>query len=122
MLPTLNATGDLLLQLPLSKRSIMTSIERGELINFVSPMNPKVLACKRVIGLPGDQVLLRGEPVDVPSGYLWVEGDNHEVSVDSRVYGPIPMGLVQGKIPARVSASQTTNCLFFFFGSEYVMM
>ncbi|KAG0149216.1 hypothetical protein CROQUDRAFT_669299 [Cronartium quercuum f. sp. fusiforme G11] len=102
MLPTLNATGDLLLQRPLSKRAVLTNIGRGELVNFISPMNPKVLACKRVIGLPGDRVFLNGVPLDVPPGHLWLEGDNQNVSVDSRVYGPVPLALVQGKILARV--------------------
>lgn len=103
MLPTLNATGDLLLQRPLSKKSLSNNIDRGQLVNFISPMNPKVLACKRVIGLPGDRILLHGIPLDVPPGHLWLEGDNQSVSVDSRVYGPVPLGLVQGRILARVS-------------------
>lgn len=103
MLPTLNASGDLLLQRPLSKSALLTNIDRGELVNFISPMNPRVLACKRVIGLPGDRILHNTVPFDVPPGHLWLEGDNPAVSVDSRVYGPVPMGLVQGKILARVN-------------------
>merc|ERR1712050_756328 len=30
----------------------------------------------------------------VPPGHCWVEGDNAELSVDSRSFGPVPMGLL----------------------------
>ncbi|KNZ46116.1 signal peptidase I [Puccinia sorghi] len=152
MLPTLNATGDLLVQIPLSSifnlrhQAIQASdtsknssrlrepttvdqlnLNRGDLVNFVSPLNPSVLACKRIIGLPGDKILVDQQPkhshsspdsswqlsnagydythktlLTVPDGHLWLQGDNYAVSVDSRTYGPVPIGLVSGKIIARV--------------------
>jgi len=34
----------------------------------------------------------------VPSGHIWVEGDNSMNSSDSRNYGPIPASLVVGKV------------------------
>ncbi|CAK0822904.1 unnamed protein product [Prorocentrum cordatum] len=30
----------------------------------------------------------------VPAGHVWVEGDNADMSVDSRTFGPVPMGLL----------------------------
>ena len=42
------------------------------------------------------------EWIRVPKGYLWVTGDNLSNSSDSRLYGPVPIGLVRGKIVARV--------------------
>ncbi|OAV93406.1 signal peptidase I, variant 2 [Puccinia triticina 1-1 BBBD Race 1] len=151
MLPTLNVTGDLLLQIPLSsvfnfslRRDRETekssqalrmsepttsrlNLNRGDLVNFTSPLNPSVLACKRILGLPGDKILVDDHPhsfnptpdllntpgydyqysrkslLTIPEGHLWLQGDNYAVSIDSRTYGPVPIGLVSGKIVARVS-------------------
>ena len=36
--------------------------------------------------------------VVVPSGHVWLEGDNKEFSMDSRAFGPISEGLVTGKV------------------------
>ncbi|EPQ28246.1 uncharacterized protein PFL1_04073 [Pseudozyma flocculosa PF-1] len=46
----------------------------------------------------------RGEVqyVTVPSGHVWLTGDNLGNSTDSRHYGPVPMGLVKGKVVAKV--------------------
>ncbi|KAN0060870.1 hypothetical protein ACQY0O_006604 [Thecaphora frezii] len=45
----------------------------------------------------------RGEVqyVTVPSGHVWLVGDNLAKSTDSRHYGPVPMGLLRGKVLAR---------------------
>ena len=32
------------------------------------------------------------------SGHVWLEGDNKEMSLDSRDYGPVPKGLITGKV------------------------
>ena len=106
--------------------------------------------CKRILGLPGDIVVMprgaesrnlteavvrkkaevamenmlasnRGKPSTwpttsfegnvpftqnqiriVPDGHIWLEGDNSLDSVDSRSYGPIPAGLVIGRVVCRV--------------------
>jgi inner membrane protease subunit 1 len=74
--------------------------------------------CKRVLGLPGDQVLLyrpqqRSHPhhhhhpdhnnvLTVPDGHVWLEGDNPNNSADSRSYGPVPAALIQGRVLARI--------------------
>ena len=81
------------------------------------PGSPNRYAIKRVIGIDGDIVIPRKpratftsnecetslsyqheNPVRIPPGHCWVEGDNAAVSVDSNTYGAIPMGLVLGKV------------------------
>lgn len=40
--------------------------------------------------------------IQVPEGHCWVLGDNLAESRDSRVYGPIPLALVRGKVVAKL--------------------
>src|SRR5258706_12439497 len=108
MLPTFNYCGDWLFERKLSLSQLQT-LKRGDLVTFKSPSNPMTLVCKRVIGLAGDVVNV--DPIDlgmskqhclVPEGHVWVQGDNATASIDSRTYGPLPMGLIQAKIVCRV--------------------
>lgn len=82
-------------------------LELGDMVVAVSPTNPGRAVCKRVLGLPGDT--LQADPRDekspfvmVPRGHVWLGGDNINNSTDSRHYGSVPMGLVQGRVVARV--------------------
>lgn len=57
---------------------------------------------------PVNQVILDGEVgpfIRVPRGHVWAVGDNLSNSTDSRKYGPVPLGLIRGKIIARVSVN-----------------
>lgn len=79
-------------------------IKRGDLIIAKNPTDPQQNICKRVTGLEGDRIPLEYRETYrfVPPGRVWVEGDNSTESRDSRNYGPVPLGLVRGKVVARV--------------------
>ncbi|ELU06626.1 hypothetical protein CAPTEDRAFT_168673 [Capitella teleta] len=88
------------------------SIKKGDVVIFRSPEKPLENRCKRVTGVEGDimphTMQLDPEFRDiyysrlVPRGHLFVEGDNMHASRDSRHYGPVPYGLVRGKVIAKI--------------------
>ena len=95
MLPTLNASWDILLEDCISVRLNPTSFRRGELIAATSPLDPSMIVCKRVAGLPGDTICVdpllppdEVQYVTVPKGCLWIVGDNSSCSNDSRIWTP----------------------------------
>lgn len=134
MEPTLQA-GEILLVNKLAYR--FSQIEHGQIITFHYPLQPQLDYVKRVIGLPGDvvevqdgQVRVNGrqlyEPYisappeysgiwEVPSGQLFVLGDNRNPSADSHVWGFVPLENVIGKViavywpPNRVRVLKSPN-------------
>jgi signal peptidase I len=98
-------------------------IDRGDIVVFWFPDDPKKSYIKRVIGLPGDTVevhnglvRLNGKdlqetyldprlnlttrtqaPVYVRPNYYFVMGDNRDNSSDSRIWGLVPKKYVYGK-------------------------
>lgn len=154
MEPTIQ-TNNILATERFSKR--INNLERGDIIIAKNPMDPKMMICKRIVGVPGDKIHIkprinlnpfgnsrsdvdenlldaispfadeiddfdkskhinnqdssmrtfRSQTIYVPTGHVWIEGDNSENSIDSRTYGPIPIGLIQSRAFARLFPKPT---------------
>ncbi len=98
--------------------------QRGEPIVFRYPNDPSVYFIKRIIGLPGDRVVVRDGKVTVydisgkaipvtgeTNGYTdvklgadqyFVLGDNRYNSFDSRNWGPVPKKDIIGLVRLRI--------------------
>ncbi len=101
----------------------LPELERGDIVVFWYPDDPSKSYIKRVIGLPGETVQLRGgrilvngkelqepyldpalnaapderAPVYVKPHYYFVMGDNRDNSSDSRSWGLVPEKYIYGK-------------------------
>ncbi|KAJ5782404.1 Peptidase S26A signal peptidase I [Penicillium paradoxum] len=110
MYPTFDVRGDWLMISRLHRNG--KGIEVGDVVRFGHPNFRGVNVAKRVVGMPGDFVCQDsplsmdigkdGNMIQVPEGHVFLAGDNLPWSRDSRNYGPVPMGLINGKIIARV--------------------
>ncbi|KAK6516771.1 hypothetical protein TWF506_006660 [Arthrobotrys conoides] len=112
MLPTLPTSGSVVVNNLYSRGR---GIKVGDLIAAHRPDDMDVMLLKRVIGMPGDYVVVDpmaagsgGETmmVRVPEGHCWIAGDNLSHSIDSRFYGPVPLALVMGKVVAQVAGGR----------------
>ena len=100
----------------------ISAIQRGDVVVFHYPRDPEKSYIKRVIGLPGDRVVidrgrvylngkLQREPyvpeeyrdtrsmaeVVVPEDAFFMMGDHRSISSDSREFGPVDRDLIYGK-------------------------
>jgi len=78
----------------------------GEIVLFRGPLPGEAVLIKRVVAAPpeprrGPRADLWPERAGPPHGLIWVRGDNAARSLDSRSFGPVPVGRVQGRIVCR---------------------
>lgn len=111
--------------------------ERGDVIIFRYPRNPKEYFIKRIIGLPGDTVHIANNTITVtaadgvskkldepyvvnqgdgpnatytvPSDQYFVLGDNRPESSDSRMWGMLPKDNIIGRAFVRLLPIQTVS-------------
>ena len=81
------------------------SVDRGDLLIYISPKDPDEFLIKRVIALENDLVQTDGrwaeetgrdDLVRIPRGHVWMQGDNLSNTVDSNKYGPVCLSLTIG--------------------------
>jgi signal peptidase I len=105
--------------------------QRGDVVVFRYPKNPKIFYIKRIVALPGEKIEIRGGEVKIsnsenPGGFVldesrylapsvetagevsvklggeyFVMGDNRMYSSDSRSWGPVPEADVMGRVILR---------------------
>ena len=99
MLPTLREN-DVVFVSPATKQ-----LSRGDIVVFNTPYSCTRRPCvKRVWALPEETFEKDdGTLLKIPKGHMWVQGDNLSNSTDSRVFGPVPLALLTGRVTYRVS-------------------
>ena len=80
----------------------LQAIVPGDVVVSKSPEAPMESVCKRVTALEGSVKPCNDAHGStykyIPRGYVWLEGVNKHCSHDSRHYGPVPIGLLKGRI------------------------
>lgn len=88
--------------------------QRGDVVILSAPHNPDMKLIKRIIALEGEAIRpRRGHEegmgatstwaeqdgfIRIPKGHFWCESDEPFRGVDSNVFGPVPLGLIDARV------------------------
>ena len=98
----------------------ITSPDRGDVVVLNNPEVPSQLLIKRIVGMPGETVEIKGGEIyingdkleetpkfarilygdfltKVPQGEYFVIGDNRTATTGSHIFGPVPRENIVGK-------------------------
>ncbi len=99
---------------------LVGAIHRGDVVVISDPKDPSQTLVKRVSALEKEEVSAENSPngltYRVPAHSIYVLGDNRDVSVDSREFGPVPLDSVTGKCVHLWSESMQVPFLMAFGG------
>ncbi|KAG0146187.1 hypothetical protein CROQUDRAFT_133267 [Cronartium quercuum f. sp. fusiforme G11] len=98
MQPTLNPDSSCLKRDLVILNRFTDKFKRGDVVTVYHPVHPTLTLTKRIIGLEGDIYSHSDRFVRIPPGHCWVEGDESFHSQDSNTFGPIPVGLISGRV------------------------
>ena len=94
------------------------ALKVNDIVIVTSPEDPNKFICKRIKALGGEEVNYSDDSFlsqfgissfvrdFVPKGHVWLEGDNSNHSLDSRNFGPIPIGLVSSVVKMKISLKE----------------
>lgn len=97
-----------------------TALQRGDVVTFFPPLTDDVAYVKRIVAVSGDVVEARGDvllvngkesefsfsgagtwgPTIVGDGCVFVLGDNRFHSIDSRIFGAVPVEQIVARVIA----------------------
>ena len=110
MLPTFNEKGDIVLYDVYNYKFGKKKYDIGDIVISICPYDNTRTVCKRIRALEG-QIISVSHPLipypqiyKIPKGHVWLAGDNNLNSTDSRSYGPVPIGLLQGRVFVKFKA------------------
>lgn len=100
------------------------AVKRGDIVMYLYPKDTSKFYVHRLVGMPKETVAIREgkvlidgkeltepyvapqnnlshssePPLLIPEGYYFVMGDNRDLASDSRAWGLVPDGNIQGKV------------------------
>ena len=96
MTPTLNPPDDTERDIVLVLKT--QDVEINDICVLKHPNDASLTLVKRIRGLQGDWAYYDNKGTTVPEGFAFVQSDEPFETTDSRSFGPVPRGLIVGRV------------------------